>query len=167
MEPSSISVCMHPPSTAARLTWARSLVATLRALHSVHIIHHDIQARQHPVAARMTRTQSVFLCDFEFSTQLDGGDFLGGYANDCGGGVTVPFASKAAMRGDEPCVDDDFESLCYTMYWIAGHEWECDEDRPPLEQMVREDEVVGFVYKQWKAKGKKNKKAVKKRPVYS
>jgi serine/threonine protein kinase len=125
------------PCLEIRLTWAASLVSTLRSLHSAGIIHRDIK----PANILHGDDEHVVICDFDCATILDDeskyrSDFL------CFRGTRM-FASASALQGHAASFRDDFESLCYTMLWVSGVRWKSTSDRPLLTSV--KDEAVNLV----------------------
>jgi len=139
------SRCMKPLTDDTRLSWASTLLDTLRALHACGIIHGDIK----PSNILCDHDDSVLICDFDCAAVVDDITFSQCNINRRGFRGTRSFASGSVLDGRSPCFDDDFESLCYTIFWTAGNRWRGRSERPSLKIMTLQDPITRFVYNQW------------------
>lgn len=125
---------------------AQSLVNSLKEIHQCQVVHRDIKPSNILVESDLSH---IYVSDFDcasanFSLKRKRGinsGFVG----------TRMFASGSALQGQSPSIDDDYESLCYTMYWLCHPDERGDwkENRPTLNDMINKDEVVKFIYDSW------------------
>jgi serine/threonine protein kinase len=146
-----------------RVEWAHQLCGALRDMHSKGVLHRDIKPSnlflRRKVPTRSGRWMALIgdlgsaLLDFQRHPA---------WSRD---GMTPAFMSENARRGGKPCPDDDYESLCYAMYWCngSGPYWEDDHDsRIGLRMMVDVDPAVRVVFTEW-TKAQKRRKRNKRR----
>jgi hypothetical protein len=133
-----------------RVQWAHQLCAALRRMHAKGVLHRDIK----PSNLFLLRVERTRLGRWEALIGDLGSALLDFPAHPAWSrdGMTPAFMSENARRGGRPCCDDDFESLCYAMYWCngSGPYWEDDHDsRIGLGMMVKVDPAVRAVFAEW------------------
>jgi hypothetical protein len=127
------------PSKEERIRWAVRLCETLRLVHHKGLVHRDIK----PSNLFLDELGSVFIGDWGSAVVWKRRQAL---TRD---GMTPEFMAENARRGGKPCAADDFESLCYTLYWCngSGPFWEDNyHARIPLAMMAKVDAAVAIAY---------------------
>jgi serine/threonine protein kinase len=119
------------PSAQLRLQWAEQLVRALKAVHAAGVLHRDI------------KPSNLYVDDRDRAVIGDFGSALLDYdeknrPNWDGQGITLAFASVNARRRGFPCVDDDWESLCYSLYWCSGVHWLDYRQRPDMTLLAKD-----------------------------
>jgi serine/threonine protein kinase len=117
--------------------WAGALVSALRVLHSKGFIHRDVKPSNLFLSES---TNQVFLGDFGFACRV--GTTSDGF---CG---TESFASDNALREGTPCPDDDFESLCYSLYFLES-KGRISKSRPSLSDLTGTSSIVRHLRELW------------------
>jgi len=127
-------------NVALRLQWAKCLVNTITSFHSVGVLHRDIS----PGNLFVDDEDNIYVGDFgnalvDFDARKRRWGFRG----------TRSFASENCLSRGEPRGWDDFESVCWCLYWMADP-WlfEHLKARPPFRTIQFYDQVVSTVLAQ-------------------
>lgn len=118
--------------------WAEQLVDCLKRMHQRGWIHRDIK----PENMLLDSSRNIYLTDFGFAVRQ---------GNTSGFRGTPEFASNGAYSGHQPVLEDDLESLCWSLLYLeSGKVWPTPPERPSLYLSVKEQSpIVAFVLKLW------------------
>jgi len=125
------------------LTWVPRMVQILSNIHQRRVIHRDIKPKNIILSAG-----ELYIIDFGLAVCTTV-CFLSGF------GGTKDFASKNALAGGYHTCDDDFESLCFTFYYLEigrtkWYEKIQQEGRPSMKQVIQSSKVIQCIDQQWK-----------------
>lgn len=123
--------------------WAEKLTRVVKEVHSRGVVHRDIKPSNIIMSGKEPR-----LIDFGCAVDVVHSELLPAFSG------TAQYASDAALAEGEPCFDDDFASLCYTLYSIeVGLDHFNDmcgnENRPSLPILRETSEIVRYLHILW------------------
>lgn len=130
---------------------AQSLLSSLREIHQRQVIHRDIKPSNILVTPDLSH---IYVSDFDCASTNYNHTRKRKRSSESGFVGTRMFASRSAICCQSPSIDDDYESLCYTLYWLrhpnTHRDWKNNNDnRPKLEDMIQNDDVVKYIYDAW------------------
>jgi len=124
------------------LLWASQLVELLCNIHSLGIIHRDLNPSN---IIFVPESNQLCLIDFGIAF-IVGETFLGGFSG------TFLYASQRQRAGKHPTFQDDFHSLCYTLFALEMgiEQFSKLEPRPSFNAIKQRSAVVQLAYSKWK-----------------
>ncbi len=123
---------------------ARQLIQTLRSIHQSRIIHGDISPDNIIIAPNF----QLVIIDFGVAMVNTRRKQRSGSEG------TLPYASTNRLNQGYITTDDDFISLCFTLYalYIGIEQWEAIpiEARPTITQLEHQSKIVCTLHVLWK-----------------
>jgi len=121
------------------MKWIPTLVSILAEIHKRAIIHCDIK----PNNIIITPKGDPIIIDFGLSVPTNGFGYAG----------TNEFGSKNAVERRGCTCEDDFISLCYTLYSLeVGYDaWKAivEKGRPSLKKLLKQSNLIKYANSLW------------------
>jgi len=134
------------PTVTHLLDWAPKLIDILVEIHQHGVVHRDIK----PSNIICTLAGEIVIIDFGVAAQTESQKAIGFEG-------TKEFASNNALEGENAEPNDDFESLCYTLYAleIGQRNWfskVASHQRPTIKELKECSVVVRKLTELWEEK---------------
>jgi serine/threonine protein kinase len=121
-----------PIEPSSLTMWTRVLVDAMKTLHRRGYIHRDIKPQNIMLDPR---SRKPVLLDFAFAYAVN--SHFDGYHG------TAKYSSERSLWGLQPSLEDDFQSLCFTLYrFESGKQWNNEHDRPSFKDLERISPIV-------------------------